>query len=136
MRDDLGVRVERIASKKIPHGHPAVEGNIVGFAAKAGQIDRFVRPTDEEAFTILEGEPYVLFVGGAHDLKLEAGWLPVGAEEEDLVFIDPDDNKVKLAGEAGTGDLPLGVIETIDTFRTPDVALINTNSLAAFLPHA
>lgn len=134
MRDDLGVRVERVASADIPHGHPAVEGNLVGFAAKSAQIDRFVRPTDEEASTILEDEVYVLFLGGLHELKIAAGWLPVGAAEGELIFIDPDDNKVKLEGEAAAGDLPLGVVEEIDTGRTPDVGLINCNALNAFLP--
>jgi hypothetical protein len=133
MRDDPGKRIERVASKEIPHGHPAVEGGLVGFAAKSDQPDRFVRPTDKEISTIAKEEVYVLFVGGSHDIQIAAGWLPVGAKAAELIYIDPADNKVKLEAEAEEGDLPLGVLESIDTARTPDFALINTNALNAFM---
>lgn len=138
MRDDLGTRVKRVASDDIPHGHPAVEGNIVGFAAKTNQIDRFVRPTDAEATTILRDEEFVLFVGGLHELKVETDWAPAEVAEGDLLFIDPTDNSVSIGAPEGTAEVQsIRVDATRGTYRLSfdgeDSAAIRFDATAAEL---
>jgi hypothetical protein len=51
----------------------------------------------------------------------------------DVTLDEPGEIAVSTttAGVAPVGSMPLGVVEEIDTVR--DVALVNTNALAAFL---
>ena len=133
MLDNLGIRVERIATKVTKHGAACVEGGVVGFAIKTKQIDRFVRPTDAAATEIAIGERFVLVVGGEHELPIATGFAPSGTVAGDKLFIDPDDNAVKRTSIAA-GDLPLGVVVEKDTAPDPDRVLVNTNAWQAFLP--
>lgn len=138
MRDDLGVRVERIASKDLVHGQAVVEGGIVGWASKSTPLGRYVDPASAGVAKIVTGETYVLFLGGKHELALTnaTGFAPTGTVVKDLLWIDPDDNKVKRGGAAAAGDFPLGVVEEVDAVRTPDAVMVNANAWNAFFPHA
>ena len=128
-----GERVEVVAVREVAHGAPCVipEG-LVGFAAKIDQLDRFTRPTDPEATTIAVGELFQLFLTGVHELELVAPFA--AADVGTRLWIDPDDDSVDDA--ATTGDIPLGVVQEIDTARTPDVARVNLNCWQGFLPSA
>lgn len=132
-RDDLGVRVERIATKAVKDGLPTVEGAFVGWANKSTQPGAFVDPSSAAITTIEVGEGFVMMVGGKHEVPISAtkGHAPVGTAVDDLLYINPADNEIKK--EAAVGFVPLGVVEEIDATRTPDVALVNTNALNAFL---
>lgn len=134
MLDDLGVRVERVASKVIRHGDPAVENNLVGFAAKSEPLGRYDDPSLAAAKEIAENEPYVLFIGGVHELDISAaGPGPEAAAVEDLLFIDPTDNSVVTQAEAEAPEAdahPLGVVQEVDEGR--EVALVNTHALHVF----
>lgn len=134
MRDDLGVRVERIASTDLVHGQAVIEGNIVGFAAKTDLLGRYVDPTSAAVTTIEEGDSFVLFLGGKHELALTnaVGFAPTGTVADDLLYIDPDDGKV-IRNSVAAGDIPLGVVELVETARTPDAVLVNANALNAFM---
>jgi hypothetical protein len=101
MYDAPGVRREAVASVAIESGTPCVEDNIVGWAAKTEQLDRFVRPTDAEATEIAVGEHFTQFVGGTHELELSGGLS--GVTVDDLLYIDPSDNSVGVS--PGEGDV-------------------------------
>lgn len=131
MRDDLGVRLEKVAPTDLIHGQACVIDNIVGFVAKVDQLGRFVDPSTPEVSEIAEDEICVLFVGGMHELRVEAGFAPAGLKEGDLLAIDKDDGKVKKGAEKE--DFPLGVVHQVDAARTPDVVLVNCNALNAFM---
>jgi hypothetical protein len=136
-RDDLGVRVEKIATKAVKDGRPAVEERIVGWSNKTMQLGAYVDPSSEEATLIAKKEAFVLMVGGKHELPIGKGAdeAPEAVKVGDRLWIDPKDNSIKTeASEKAEGKVlytPLGVVEEIDAVRK--VALINTNALAAFL---
>lgn len=132
-RDDLGVRVEKIATKKVLDGMPTVEKNEVGWANRTLQLGARVDPADEVAVKQIQvGEGFVMMIGGAHEVPIGGAETnaPAGTVEGDRLWIDPATNKLKK--EATKGFLPLGVVDEVDTVR--GVALVNTNNLAAFLP--
>ncbi|MGH2939454.1 MAG: hypothetical protein ACRDPE_15205 [Solirubrobacterales bacterium] len=130
-RDDLGVRVEKVATKKVKDGRPTVEKNIVGWANRVLQLGAYVDPSSAEVATIQVGEVFVMMVGGKHELPISAtaGDAPVGTVEGDLLFIKAADNTIKKAKTKEY--MPLGVVEEVDAVR--GVALVNTNELNAFL---
>jgi len=135
MRDETGTRIDRVATATIKHGAAIVAGNLVGFAAKAAQIGRFVAPDTAAATDIQTGEAYVLFVTGGHELPINAGagTLPSGTIAGDRIFINP--TTFALARNTGAaGNLALGIVESVDTSRTPNVGLVNMNRLNAFYP--
>jgi hypothetical protein len=128
-KDAPGHAFPVIADRDIQSGRPAVIKNFVGWVAKTSQPDRFVRP-DDPAITLIEaGEECVIYVGGAHDLPIVAPFAAAGVGAK--LWINPANDAVDDAATAGW--LPLGVIQDIDTRRTPDVALVNTDALNAFM---
>ena len=54
------------------------------------------------------------------------GFAPEGLAVGDSLYIDKDDFKIKKAGEKE--DIPLGVVTAIDTARTPDAVMVNTEA--------
>lgn len=130
MYDAPGARVEKVAVRAFETGSAVVVDNQVGFGVKVKQLDRFTAPTADEATEVAIGETFTLFVKGVHELEISGALA--GAEEGDLIYIDPDDDSLALDTGA-VGDLPLGVIQQIDTSRTPDVARVNIDTLHAFL---
>lgn len=121
-----GARHTAIATKACRHGQIVVEDGFVGSAFKTEQVDRFTLPADAQDIAI--GEEFEIQVGGVHEAPLAGAVaaLDVG----DKVFIDTTDNSLEVA--AGANLLPVGLIDEVDTSRTPDVARINSNAWAAF----
>ena len=138
-RADLGVRVEKVATKEVRNGRPTVEENIVGWANKSQGLGVFDDPSDPSVKLIAVGESCILMVGGKHELPVGNGagnnapTAPAATAVGDKLWIKPSNNAIYRNTPNADGDLPLGVVEEIDTARTPDVVLVNTNSLAAFL---
>lgn len=122
-----GARHEAIATKSCVHGQIVTEDGFVGTAFKVDQIDRFVRPADAQ--DIAEDEVFEIQLGGIHEAPLTDGLA--SAVVGDLIYIDPTDNSLDDA--AAEGALPVGVVDSIDTLRTPDVVRINGSALNAFL---
>jgi hypothetical protein len=131
-----GQNINRTASKDVVINTPVVEGSLVGWVTqRVGNLGRFVDPSDTAAVTtIAEGEDYTLAIDGTHDLFLTTGLTTVA--EGDLLYIDPTDNSVVLADDVAGGELPLGVVESVDASRSPHVAKVNLNDLRAFFPAA
>lgn len=131
-----GQNINRTASKDVTINTPVVEKGLVGWVTqRVGELGRFVDPSDAAAVaTIATGEDYTLAIDGTHDLALSGGIS--GAVVGEKLWIHPADNTVHLAGTAAAGDLPLGIVESIDAARTPHVAKVNLNDLRSFLAHA
>lgn len=107
-RDDLGVRVERIATKAVNDGLPTVEGKFVGWANKTTQLGAYVDPSSAAATLIEVGEPCVLMVGGKHEVPISAtkGHAPVGTSVDDLLYIAAADNAIsRNAAATGTNEV-------------------------------
>lgn len=110
MYDAPGVRREATATKVTPTNTPCVENNIVGWATKVAQLDRFVRPTDAEATEIAIGEHFEQFVGGTHELALSGGLSAVAVGQR--LYIDPLDNSVGVSsGEGDTNEVQRIVVD-------------------------
>lgn len=107
--DNPGVRVEKIATKKVMDGMPTVEKKIVGWANRTFQLGAFVDPSDEVAVSQIQiGEPFVIMVGGEHEVPISAtlGDAPVGTVEGDLLYIRESNNAIsKGADAAGTNEV-------------------------------
>jgi hypothetical protein len=131
--DNPGVRVEKIATKKVLDGLPTVEKNTVGWANRTLQLGAYVNPADEKAVREIQiGESFVIMVGGEHEVPISAtkGHAPAGTKEGDLLYINPADNAI-VKNEAKVGYLPLGVVDRIEAAR--EVALVNTNDRSPFM---
>lgn len=107
--DNPGVRVEKLATKKVLDGLPTVEKKIVGWANRTLQLGAFVNPTDEKAVKEIQiGEPFVIMVGGEHEVPISGtkGHAPVGTVEGDLLYIAEADNAItRNADAAGTNEV-------------------------------
>lgn len=133
MEDRPGKRVERVAVRVFQSGAPVVVNGVPGFGVKATGIGRYVDPTTSAATEVEVGEHFTHFVKGCHPIALAGGIAAavVGSK----LWIDPDDDTVRLHADRTAGDLPLGVVDEIDAARTPDVAYVNMEELHAFLPY-
>lgn len=134
MYDQPSDRVTLFADHDLEHGVPAVVAGLVGFPAKVGQPDRFTRPTDASITAIPEDEQFVHFVGGVHEIELTGGLAAIAVGEK--LYIDPADDTVRKEADVTTDDVPLGIVQEIDTSRTPDVGRVNIDAWQAFLPAA
>lgn len=121
-----GARHEAIATKECEHGQIVVEDNFVGTAFKSDQVDRWTKPAD--ATTIAEDEVFEIQLGGIHEAPATGGLA--SAAVGDLIWIDPATNALDDAEADGL--LPVGVVDSIDTLRAPDVVRINGSALNAF----
>lgn len=114
-RDDLGVRVEKIATKKVLDGKPTVEKKIAGWANRTLQLGAFIDPSDVVAVSQIQiGESFVIMVGGKHEVAISAtkGDAPVGTVEGDLLYIAEADNAISRNGAAaGTNEVQKIVID-------------------------
>lgn len=108
-RDDLGVRVEKIATKKVLDGLPTVEKKIVGWANRTLQLGAYIDPNDATAVSEIQiGESFVIMVGGKHEVPISAttGHAPVGTVEGDLLYIRESNNAISRGAEAaGTNEV-------------------------------
>lgn len=127
--DGPGVRVKLTASRQHVNNTPAVEKNLVGWAVKSSQVGLRVAPDADEITEIAAAEQFVLMVGGVHELELTGGLAGVSVGDR-LYIQDAADDPVTDA-PAGGDFYPLGVVQEIDTSRTPDVARVNTNAWQA-----
>lgn len=125
-----GERHSAVATKACAHGQLVVENNMVGTAFKVTQPDRFTTPAAYPAIAI--GDPMELLVGGIHEVPVVAPYA--AAVEGSRLWINPATNAIDDA--VATGWIPVGVIDEIDTSRTPAVARVNSNAWQAFLPGA
>ena len=123
-----GERVQRTAVRVFTSNSPVVVNGVPGWGAKVAQLDRFVNPASAAATQVQIGEAFTHFVVGVHELP--AAGLVAGAVVGSKIWIDPDDDVVKLTPAAG--DLPLGVVDEIDASRTPAVLRVNMNERWAF----
>lgn len=127
-----GVRVKKTngtagaaASSTLKHGDIVNYEGMVGVAHKSGQVDRWTLPAN--AAKIAAGEEFVLGVGGVVEMALAAP-NPTTAAVGNLVNV-----AVMAGGTASVltigaaGPTTIGVVQSIDTTRTPNVARINTN---------
>jgi len=113
-RDDLGVRVERIATKAVKDGLPTTEGKFVGWANKTTQLGAYVDPSSAAAALIAVTEPFVMMMGGKHEVPISAtkGHAPVGTAVDDLLFIATADNAItRNADAAGTNEVQKVVVK-------------------------
>jgi hypothetical protein len=105
----------------LKHGNLVNFGGVRGVAAKSTQVDRWTTPAN--AATIGGGEEFIVMVGGVVEMVLAAP-NPVAATVGDNV-------NVSTAGVVTIGAYAqattIGVVQEVDTTRTPNVARINTN---------
>ena len=125
-----GVRVKAINGTvgspliaTLKHGDLVNVKGVKGVAMKSTQVDRWVKPIDAQK--IAGGEEFVIGVGGVVECAIAA---PVAA----LIVGDYVEVAINTAtlteGTVGTVTAAtLGVVQEVDTTRTPNVARINTN---------
>lgn len=129
-----GARSTQTATKLCVHGSIVIEHKVVGTAFKVSQMGRYVDPVSAAATQIQIGDVFEIEVGGVLEAPAAAGVAT--AAIGDLIWITPATNALKLAAGTATGDIPVGVVQEIDTIRNPDVLRIQTEAWQAFLPHA
>ena len=122
-----GVRVKKLngtsgspAVANLKHGDLVNIQGVKGVAAKSTQIDRWVKPVD--AAKILGGEEFIVMVGGVVEVVLAAP-NPTSAAVGNNINVSTAGVVTIGAADATT----LGVVQEIDTTRTPNVARVNTN---------
>lgn len=122
-----GVRVKKKngivgtpAVAALKHGDLVNIEGIKGVAAKSGQVDRWTLPVN--AAKIAAGEEFIVQVGGVVEMALAAP-NPTTANVGDNVLVSTAG--VVTIGAAGATQI--GVVQEIDTSRTPNVARVNTN---------
>jgi hypothetical protein len=104
------------------HGAPVNIQGIKGVAAKSGQVDRWTLPT--AAGAIAGGEEFVVEVGGVHEILMAGGVASLALGD----YIEVSAAGVVSKGTPGTITAnTLGVVQEIDTSRTPNVARVNCN---------
>lgn len=125
-----GVRVKAVngtsgspAVATLKHGNAVNIAGIKGIAAKSGQVDRWTLPANAQA--IAGGEEFIVMVGGICEIVMQAP-NPTSLVAGDYI-------EVSAAGAVTKGTIgtitaaTLGVVQEIDTTRTPNVARVNTN---------
>ena len=125
-----GVRVKAVngtsgspAVALLKHGDLVNINNVKGVAAKSGQITRWILPVD--AAKIAGGEEFIIAVGGVVEVVLAAP-NPVALIPGDYVEVSAAGVVTKGTAGTVTGNT-LGVVQQVDTTRTPNVARVNTN---------
>lgn len=124
-----GVRVKKLngvvgtpAVVGLLHGAPVNIQGIKGVAAKSGQVDRWTLPS--AAAAIAGGEEFVVLVGGVHEIVMAGAVASLALGD----YIEVSPAGVVSKGTVGTITAnTLGVVQNIDTSRTPNVARVNTN---------
>jgi hypothetical protein len=66
------------------------------------------------ATQIAIGEEFVIMMDGDHEIN-PSSLLPGGAAAGTQLFIRPSDNSLHALGSTTTGDVKLGVVDSIDT---------------------
>jgi hypothetical protein len=101
--DKPGHRVTVTATRQHISGTPCVEGNLVGWAEKTAQLDRFVRPDSADVTKIVSGEEFVIVIGGEHECPLTGG-LSAGALGDKLYITDSAGDPVSRDSGAGADE--------------------------------
>lgn len=118
-----------IATKACVHGQIVVEEKRVGRAFKNTQLGAFVDPTLAAATAIPIGETMSIITGGRMEAP-RTGAL-AAAVAGDTVFIKASDNSLALTNTGATATwYPVGVVDHIDTDRSPSVLRIDADMAA------
>jgi hypothetical protein len=125
-----GVRVKAVngtvgspAVATLKHGNAVNINGLKGIAAKSSQVDRWTLPANAQA--IGGGEEFVVMVGGVCEIVLQAP-NPTSVAQGDYIEISAAGVVTKGTIGTVTGNT-LGVVQEVDTSRTPNVARVNTN---------
>lgn len=107
----------------LKHGNAVNILGVKGIAAKSAQVDRWTLPANAQA--IAGGEEFIVMVGGVCEIVMQAPNPTVLIPGD---YIEVSSAGVVTKGTAGTitGNT-LGVVQEVDTSRTPNVARVNTN---------
>lgn len=122
------------AHKACKHGQIVSEDGFVGSAFKTAQIGRFVDPTSAGIQDIAAAEPFDIHIGGI--LEAPASGNLAAAAVGNAVYINTANNTLGLAaqglttGNLNAGWLPVGIVDEIDTTRSPAVVRVNADVVA------
>jgi hypothetical protein len=126
-----GLRHKCFATKAVDHGAVCIEQGFPGVAFKQKQLGPFADPEGTGIASprrIAVGEEFVVQLMGIVEAPLSGAIA--GAAAGAAIYITDATNALGLA--PGAGISKFGRITSIDTSRTPSVALINTNMRDTF----
>lgn len=127
--EGVGARHDAVATKIVKHGNPCVENGFPGTAAKNAQLDRFVRPGSAEATDVAVGEPFVIQLGGVHEVS--GAQIPGGVAAAPVgtpIFITTATNAIVLA--AGVGIEKFGRVTEVIASR--NIVRVNADARDTF----
>lgn len=106
MYDQPGSRVHVVndTGAAIPNNSPRYISGHVGWVMKTQPIDRFVRPTDEEATHVMPDEPCVVEVLGTHEIARSGLLSEAGVGSK--LYLDATTQTVVTAAGGGAGGSP------------------------------